>query len=123
MRINDQVRTRIRVLVGLGLWLSTLFSFIAFRFITLPAIIVAWVFFCKRGGKDIRQSLAAWAVFVLLMFSPIDVLPVPRAWPPRVVPLVMGLPRRETLERARRGEVILGGCLTTGFEPKYYLLW
>jgi hypothetical protein len=35
----------------------------------------------------------------------------------------MGLPRPETVERAKRGEVILGGCIVSGFEPKYYLIW
>lgn len=45
------------------------------------------------------------------------------AGPPKLVPLVMGLPRPEMVERAKRGEVILGGCLVTGFEPKYYLIW
>jgi len=34
----------------------------------------------------------------------------------------MGLPTRETAERAQRGEVILGGCIVSGFEPKYYLV-
>lgn len=121
--MNDHARTGIRSLVGVALGLSTFFWLIAFRFISLPVLIVAWVLFCTRGRRDIRHSLAAWSVFMLLMFSPIDLLPFPRKWPPRIVPLVMGLPRRETLERARRGEVILGGCLTTGFEPKYYLVW
>jgi hypothetical protein len=41
----------------------------------------------------------------------------------RLVSLVMGLPTRETGERAKRGEVILGGCIVSGFEPKYYLVW
>ena len=121
--MNEQVRTRIRCLVGLGLGLSTLFWFIALRFISLPALIVAWVLFVKRSGKNIRPSLVTWAAFALLTFSPIDVLPFPRGCPPRIVPLVMGLPRHETLERAKRGEVILGGCIVTGFEPKYYLVW
>jgi hypothetical protein len=39
------------------------------------------------------------------------------------LPLVMGLPRPETVARAKRGEVILGGCVVSGFEPKYYLIW
>jgi hypothetical protein len=67
--------------------------------------------------------LATWAVGLALTFSPIDIFPVPRGWPPRFVPLVMGLPTRETAERAERGEVMLGGCIVSGFEPKYYLVW
>lgn len=38
------------------------------------------------------------------------------------MPLVMGLPRPETVERAKRGEVILSACIGTGFDPKYYLV-
>ena len=121
--MNPQVRTKIRWVVGFGLWLSTLFWFIAIRFVSFPVLIVTWVLFLKRGGKDLRPSLIAWAAWMLLTFSPIDVLPFQRGWPPRIVPLVMGLPKHETLERAKRGEVILGGCLVTGFEPKYYLVW
>jgi len=60
---------------------------------------------------------------MLLTFSSVDVLPFPRGWPPRIVPLVMGRPRPEALAREKRGEVILGGCLVSGFEPEYYLAW
>jgi hypothetical protein len=60
---------------------------------------------------------------VSLTFSPVDVFPLHRSWPPKIVPLVVGLPRPETVERAKRGEVILGGCLASGFEPKYYVVW
>jgi len=62
-------------------------------------------------------------VWFMVTFSPIDVLPIPKGGPPRLVPLVMGLPTRETAERAKRGEVILGGCIVSGFEPKYYFVW
>jgi hypothetical protein len=123
MKMNHQVRTGFHGLIGLGLGLSSFLWIIAFRFISLPVLIVGWVLFFKFTGRDIRPSLAAWAVFVLLTFSPIDVLPFPRGWPPRIIPLVLGLPSHETFERAKRGEVILGGCIVTGFEPKYYVVW
>lgn len=35
----------------------------------------------------------------------------------------MGLPTTETWERAKRYEVILGGCVVSGHEPKYVLVW
>jgi len=63
--MNNQVRTGIRSLIGLGLASSTLFWFIAFRFISFPVLIVAWVLF-KRGGKNFRPLLIAWAVWLLL---------------------------------------------------------
>jgi hypothetical protein len=95
----------------------------AFWFVSLPFLIASWVLLVKVGGKDLRLSLATWAVWLALTFSPIDVFPIPKGGPPRLVPLVMGLPRPETVARAKRGEVILGGCMVSGFEPKYYLVW
>jgi hypothetical protein len=102
---------------------SSFFWLLALRFLSFPFLIASWVLFVEVGDKDIRPSLATWAFWLALTFSPIDVLPIPRGGPPRLVPLVMGLPRRETVERAKRGEVILGGCIVTGFEPKYYFVW
>lgn len=105
------------------LLVSTFFALLAFRFVSLPFLIVAWVLFLRIGRNRLRPSLITWTVWFMLTFSPIDVLPIPKGGPPRLVPLVMGLPTRETAERAKRGEVILGGCIVSGFEPKYYLVW
>ena len=102
---------------------SSFFSLLAFRFVSLPFLIAGWVFFLRFGCDDLRPSSIMWTVWLLLTFSPIDILPMPRGGPPRLVPLVMGLPTRETAERARRGKVILGGCIVSGFEPKYYFVW
>ena len=102
---------------------SSFFWLLAFRFVSLPFLIASWVLFIKFGGQDLHLSLATWAVGLALTFSPIDVLPLPKGGPPRLVPLLMGLPTRETAERANRGEVLLGGCIVSGYEPKYYLVW
>lgn len=112
-----------RVVVFLVLLVATVFWVGAFRFVSLPFLIVAWVLFLKYGRTTIRPSFIALAIWLPLTFSPIDVLPIPKGGRPRLVPLVMGLPTRETSERAQRGEVILGGCIVSGFEPKYYLVW
>jgi hypothetical protein len=103
--------------------LSTLFWFIALRLVSLPFLVASWVLFPKLFSRRIRPPLIAWALFLALSFSPIDVMPFPKHGPVRLVPLVMGLPTAETLKRAKRGEVILGGCIVSGFEPKYYLVW
>src|SRR5579864_152373 len=110
-----------------GFWIcvllfSSLFWLYALRFLSLPFLIASWAL-TKFGRRDVRPSFATWAVWLVLTFSPIDVLPIPKGGPPRLFPLVMGLPRPETVERAKRGEVILGGCIVSGFEPKYYLVW
>lgn len=115
-------RTR-RMVVFLVLLVATLFWVVAFRFVSLPFLIFAWVLFLKYGRTTICPSLIALTIWLALTFSPIDVLPVPKGGRPRLVPLVMGLPASETAERAQRGEVILGGCIVSGFEPRYYLVW
>jgi hypothetical protein len=120
--MNDQSRARLHWIFGLIIFLSTLFWIVAFRFVSFPLLIVTWVLFIKIGRTNLRPSLMAWMVWLVLSFSPIDVFPIPKSGAPRLVPLGMGLPRPETVERAKRGEVILGGCLVSGFEPKYYLV-
>lgn len=112
-----------RIVVFLVLLVATLFWVGAFRFVSLPFLIAAWVLFLKYGRTTIRPSFIALTIWLPLTFSPIDVLPIPKGGQPRLVPLVMGLPTRETAERAQRGEVILGGCVVSGFEPKYYVVW
>jgi len=95
---------------------------LALRFISFPILVVGWVLYFKRK-PSVRPAINSLLLFLFATFSPIDVLPFHRSWPPKLVPLVMGLPKPETVERAKRGEVILGGCIVSGFEPKYYLVW
>ena len=120
MKLHPPIR---RIVVFLVLLVATLFWVGAFRYVSLPFLIAAWVLFLKYGRTAIRPSVIALTIWLPLTFSPIDILPIPKGGPPRLVPLVMGLPTRETAERAKRGEVILGGCIVSGFEPKYYLVW
>lgn len=107
----------------LVLLFSGLFWFVALRFISLPFLILAWALFLKCERDHLQSSLSAWAIWLGLAFSPIDEFPIPRVGLPRLVPLVMGLPHPDAVERAKPGEVILGGCIVSGFEPKYYLVW
>src|SRR5262249_40925863 len=76
------------------------------RFLSLPFLIASWVFFFKFAGSDLRPSLMTWAVWLALSFSPIDILPIPKGGPRRLVPLVMGLPRPQTVQRKTRGSDI-----------------
>ena len=110
-----------RLAGALLLLVGSLFGLVAFRYASFPLLVVAWYLFVKR--KDSIRPAAIAALFsVLLTFSPVDILPFRLSRPPKIVPLVMGLPMDATLERAVRGEVILGGCVVTGFQPKYYLI-
>jgi hypothetical protein len=112
-----------RIALAALLVFSTLFWIgLAWRFISVPPLIAASFFFFK-AKHSIRPAISWLVAFVALTFSPVDVIPIHKRWPPKLVPLIMGLPRPETVERAKRGEVILGGCIVTGFEPKSYLVW
>ncbi len=122
--MNQPQRMEFYRVAVLGLLLVASFFWLGFalRFLSFPVLLLAWVLYFKRKPA-VRPAIIALLLFFPLTFSPIDVRPIHRSWPPKLVPLVMGLPRPETVERAKRGEVILGGCIVTGFEPKYYLVW
>jgi len=122
-RMNQVAKTQFRWVVGIALLiLSTFFWFSAFRFISFPFLVATWILLLTFKARLSLPVLSVWAVWLALSFSPVDIYPLPKGGPPRLVPLVMGLPTPETVERAKRGEVILGGCIVTGFEPKYYLV-
>lgn len=72
-----------------------------------------------------RTRLMRWIFvgFLIAVFLPIDVWPVNHPGPPRFIPLVMGMPGPELSHRAKRGEVILGGCIVSGNEPRWVWVW
>lgn len=77
--MNQQAKVGARRVVWVALLLvSTLFWFIAFRFVSFPFLIVTWTLFAKVGRRDLRPSLLAWTVWLALSFSPIDVFPIPK---------------------------------------------
>lgn len=48
--------------------------------------------------------------------------PCPSCLSPRVRRIVYGEPSPDLAERARHGEVVLGGCLLVGNDPKWHCL-
>ena len=64
-----------------------------------------------------------WIGGLVLSLLPADVSFETRPGPPRLVPAAHGLPDPELQEKARRGEVILGGCLATGYGPAWVVVW
>jgi hypothetical protein len=74
------------------------------------------------GGNGRRMVLSGLTLAALLL-SPVEVSLARKPGLPRLVPLVMGHPGPTLLERARRGEVVLGGCITQGLEPRWVLVW
>jgi hypothetical protein len=90
--------------------------------IFLLAFVILWI---RRPHLRKAKMLAMVFTAFLLMeaYLPFDISMF--YWPgkPRVVQLVMGLPKKETVQRAQRGEVALGGCIVMGNEPRWILIW
>ncbi len=73
-----------------------------------------------------RKRTSFWTTFSLwfvLLVVPVDITFKNVPGRPRFVPYIMGLPNHESVVKVKRGEVVLGGCVITGTEPKYVLVW
>ena len=116
-------RTLIAMLLVLTAWGAWLMSGIWFRMlcgvgcIVFTGLAVAYV-----AGLARRSLVAVGLAVAVLAISPVEVAFGVRHGLPRVVPVLRGLPGPQGLERARRGEVVLAGCVITGFEPRWVLL-
>jgi hypothetical protein len=100
-----------------GLWLL-----VGFRWLGIP-LLTAVVVLIATGRTQSRVSVAIWVTFVVVMLLPLDVSLRIVPGGPRIVPYVMGLPNRQLRERAARGEVALGGCVVSGLEPRWVIVW
>lgn len=76
-----------------------------------------------RGRIGTPIVATAWLLAATLCLIPWDVSLQNYPGRPRFVPFEMGLPGRNALAAANRGEVMLGGCVTTGLEPRSVLVW
>jgi hypothetical protein len=117
-----------RVLVGsalfFGAWAiwfvsgNVLRLFCGIAALVFSGNVVAYMF--GRGRRALMTSGIAVAVLAL---SPVEVSCATRAGLPGIVPVLRGLPRPAARERSRRGEVVLAGCMVTGFEPRWVVIW
>lgn len=76
----------------------------------------------------LRASTTRWmrlifVAFLITTFIPVDVTLRNYPGPPRFIPLIMGSPTDEDVAREERGEVLLGGCILRGNEPRWVLVW
>jgi hypothetical protein len=86
----------------------------------IPAIVSLWTL---HHHERTRLVLALWIAFALSPLCPIGFSLHNLPGPPRFVPLAMGKPGHELLAAGKRGEVLLGGCIVTGFEPRWVWVW
>lgn len=90
---------------------------------SLALLAVAILYFHFLWIQKTTWLKVAWIIFVVSAFLPIDISFKNYPGPPRFVPLVMGLPDEREIERAERGEIMLGGCILNGNEPKWVWVW
>ncbi len=87
----------------------------------LILLVIAYVTISIHGrGKIIANG---WVFFIFLTVQPLDISIKNVPGHPRFVPYVIGLPSAESFKKSEQGEVVLGGCIHTGFEPKWILVW
>jgi hypothetical protein len=79
------------------------------------------VLYIVGGGH--RPVIRSGVILAFLLLSPVEVSVAKRSGPPGVVPLEVGLPEQALRERARRGDVVLGGCVVGGLEPRWVVVW
>jgi hypothetical protein len=61
--------------------------------------------------------------FLVAAFLPVDASLRNYPGPPRFVLLIMGSPTDEDVVREALGEVVLGGCIRRGNEPRWVWVW
>lgn len=72
------------------------------------------------AGAILFTAAAAFVVFGIL---PVDLRVSEYRWPPRLVPVVYGMPRAEDQQRAERGEIFLAGCVAEPGDPTWLVVW
>lgn len=100
-----------------------LFAF-AFRVtsVVMAALIIIFLI-TLPFHRNIKMLSIMWYIFLFFSILPVDITFINYPGPPRIVPYVKGLPSRELMEDAQRGEVVLGGCVITGYHPRWVVVW
>jgi signal peptidase I len=97
------------VVASLGMWVMFGGVFRALCAAAILVFAVCSVVYVVNGRH--RPVVVSGLVVTFLLLSPVEVSIARRPGPPGVVPLEMGLPGPALRERAKRGEVVLGGCI------------
>lgn len=118
-----------KVLSFAAVLVSSLFGMASPRLLSLPILLGAWILcIAMNRARHLKPQcyvlLAGICLLIMVSsLSPVDIGFTNRPGPPHLAPLVMGLPDGELIERAERGEIVLGGCVIAGNLPKYILVW
>jgi hypothetical protein len=114
-----------KILLGPVLLISCLLvsveSYRATASVIFLALVACYIQFLVTSRTKLLRL--AFVAFLIASFLPIDISLQNFPGSPRFVPLIMGLPRDEAIARAERGQVMLGGCILRGNEPKWVWVW
>lgn len=89
--------------------------------VLLIVLAISYFRFLRTSRTGVMRLI--FVSFLIAVFLPIDIWPVNFPGPPRFVPLVMGLPSNVTASQIKNGDVILGGCIVRGNEPRWVWVW
>ena len=115
-------------LVGpLVLIISTLWLLVALsdrRLLCLPIYLAACgLYFSFKRHRHAGLLIVLSTLFFGSTLLPVDISLINAPGAPHFARLVMGEPTEESVEAVRRGEIVLGGCLLSGREPRWLLVW
>jgi hypothetical protein len=118
-------RNTVVVLPSVVLAVSALWLLVSGRLLSLPLALLAVVLLTTGvRWRTLRHwAVAAWVLALATTFLPFDVTLRNYPGPPRFVPLIMGLPTADDAQKCERGEAVCGGCLVSGREPAWVLVW
>jgi hypothetical protein len=108
----------------LGIVLVPCALLFAFRWLgVLFAIVSLVIIACRENLRSEEALLLTLAGFLFCSLLPVDTSFTTRPGLPKLLPVCYGKPRYDTLARAQRGEVVLGGCIVRGYDPLWVIAW
>jgi hypothetical protein len=116
-------RRSLRQLQAVGLTVG-LFTFLTFGH-TLTALLWcgALAVALVPNWNRLRIVIPLWAAMLGSVLLLVDISFENRPGPPHFARLVMGLAIRSEMEKRYGTDVVMGGCMSTGLEPKWVLVW
>lgn len=102
-----------------------LFAYGPQRFLVKPVSILVGLSVCfwALKGRLLSVVIALCITLLLVTYGPVNVIRAHRYTTPKLMPVVSGYPSQKLLEAYARGEVWLMGCVVSGNEPKWAIVW
>ena len=127
MNLSRKEKIGLFLIGPLALIVSTfrlLIALSSYRLLCLPIYLTACgLYFSFKFHRRARLLIAVAVLFFISTLLTVDISLINAPGPPHLAELVMGFPRKEDFEAAKRGEMVVGGCLVSGNEPKWLLVW